>query len=107
MMQNFKPAKRILLSIPDMGPNEQAYACEAFTSNWVSTVGPNLTAFEKAFSERVGQPSVCLASGTAAIHLALQILGVGPGDEVFCSTLTFAGSANPILYLGAKPVYID
>lgn len=90
-----------------MGENEQAYACEAFSKNWVSTVGPNLTAFEADFSRLVGQPAVCLASGTAAIHLGLQLLGVGPGDEVFCSTLTFAASANPIRYLGATPVFID
>lgn len=90
-----------------MGENEQAYACEAFSKNWVSTVGPNLTAFEADFSRLVGQPAACLASGTAAIHLGLQLLGVGPGDEVFCSTLTFAASANPIRYLGATPVFID
>ncbi len=106
-MPFFTPSKRILLSVPHMGKNEQAYACEAFSMNWLSTVGPNLTAFERDFSERIGQPAVCLASGTAGIHLGLQLLGVGPGDEVFCSTLTFAASANPILYLGATPVFID
>ncbi|HVW84504.1 MAG TPA: aminotransferase class I/II-fold pyridoxal phosphate-dependent enzyme, partial [Bryobacteraceae bacterium] len=98
---------RILLSIPHMGPNEQAYADEAFSTNWVSTVGPNLNAFEEAFTKRIGVPSVCLASGTAAIHLGLRLLGVEPGDEVFCSTLTFVASANPIRYLGAEPVFID
>ena len=99
---------RILLSIPHMGGAEQRYADEAFRTNWVSTVGPNLPAFEEAFSRRVdGLPSVALASGTAAIHLGLRLLGVGPGDEVFCSTLTFAASANPIRYLGAEPVFID
>ncbi|HXJ43343.1 MAG TPA: aminotransferase class I/II-fold pyridoxal phosphate-dependent enzyme [Bryobacteraceae bacterium] len=86
---------------------ERIYANEAFTTNWVSTVGPNLTAFERAFTQRIGQPCVCLSSGTAAIHLGLQLLGVGPGDEVFCSDLTFAASANPIRYLGATPVFID
>lgn len=98
---------RILLSVPHMAGPEQTYANEAFTLNWVSTAGPNLAAFEQAFTSRVGLPSVCLASGTAAIHLGLRLLGVGPGDEVFCSSLTFAASANPILYLGAKPVFID
>jgi pyridoxal phosphate-dependent aminotransferase EpsN len=98
---------RILLSIPHMGPNEQAYADEAFASNWVSTAGPNLAAFEAAFSRRIGIPAVCLASGTAAIHLGLRLLGVGAGDDVFCSTLTFVASANPIRYLGANPVFID
>ncbi len=90
-----------------MGENEERYACEAFSSNWVSTVGPNLRAFEEDFSRLVGQPAVCLASGTAAIHLGLQLMSVGPGDEVFCSTLTFAASANPVRYLGATPVFID
>jgi pyridoxal phosphate-dependent aminotransferase EpsN len=90
-----------------MGGREQLYASEAFTQNWVSTAGPNLAAFEDAFTGRLGIPSVCLASGTAAIHLGLRLLGVGPGDEVFCSTLTFVASANPIRYLGAKPVFVD
>jgi pyridoxal phosphate-dependent aminotransferase EpsN len=88
------------------GP-ERRYANEAFDLNWVSTAGPNLTAFEDAFSRRIGLPSLCLASGTAAIHLGLRLLGVGPGDEVFCSTLTFAASANPIRYLGAEPAFVD
>jgi pyridoxal phosphate-dependent aminotransferase EpsN len=90
-----------------MGGAEQGYANEAFRLNWVSTVGPNITAFEKAFSERIGLHSVCLDSGTAAIHLGLHLLGAGPGDEVFCSTLTFVASANPVRYLGAEPVFID
>jgi len=98
---------RILLSVPHMGPHERSYANEAFDLNWVSTAGPNLAAFEHAFARRLGLPCVCLSSGTAAIHLGLQLLNVGPGDEVFCSTLTFAASANPIRYLGAQPVFID
>jgi len=99
--------KRILLSIPHMGGTEEKYVAEAFHSNWLSTVGPNLTAFEKEFEQLIGLPAVALASGTAAIHLGLRLLGVGPGDTVFCSTLTFAASANPIRYLGAEPVFID
>ena len=98
---------RILLSVPHMSGRERLYANEAFDLNWVSTAGPNLAAFEAAFSSRIGLPSVCLSSGTAAIHLGLRLLGVGPGDEVFCSSLTFAASANPIRYLGAEPVFID
>jgi pyridoxal phosphate-dependent aminotransferase EpsN len=90
-----------------MGGSEQRYANEAFRLNWVSTVGPNINAFEEAFSKRIGLHAVCLDSGTAAIHLGLRLLGVGPGDEVFCSTLTFAASANPIRYLGADPVFLD
>ncbi|HYA18912.1 MAG TPA: aminotransferase class I/II-fold pyridoxal phosphate-dependent enzyme [Bryobacteraceae bacterium] len=99
--------KRILLSVPHMSGAEQAYVEEAFTSNWVSTAGPNLAAFERAFSERLGMPCVALASGTAAIHLGLKLLGVGAGDEVICPTLTFAASANPIRFLGAEPVFVD
>ncbi len=90
-----------------MGGNEQTYVREAFASNWLSTVGPNLTAFEREFERRIGLPAVALASGTAAMHLGLRLLGVGPGDQVFCPTFTFAASANPIRYLGAEPVFLD
>ena len=99
--------KRILLSVPHMGGGEQAYVEEAFASNWLSTVGPNIRAFEQQFEERWGVAAVALSSGTAAIHLGLQALGVGPGDTVFCSDLTFVASVNPVLYLGATPVLID
>ena len=99
---------RILLSVPHMGGAEQSYVREAFTSNWLSTVGPNLTAFEQKFAARIGLPARSLfRSGTAAIHLGLRLLGVGPGDEVFCPTLTFAASCNPVRYLGAEPVFLD
>ena len=99
--------RRILLSIPHMGGKEECYVREAFASNWLSTVGPNLTAFEQAFEASVGLPAVALGSGTAAIHLGLRLLDVGPGDEVFCPTLTFAASCNPVRYLGAEPVFLD
>ena len=99
--------KRILLSVPHMGEREQFYVAEAFASNWMSTVGPNVTAFEQEFEKRLGLASVALASGTAAIHLGLRALGVGPGDDVFCSDLTFVATVNPIRYLGADPVLID
>lgn len=99
--------KRILLSVPHMGGNELRYVQQAFEQNWLSTVGPNIDAFESEFSQRIGLPSVALASGTAAIHLGLRLLGVGPGDEVVAPTLTFAASVNPVLYQGAKPVFID
>ncbi|MGA8891056.1 MAG: aminotransferase class I/II-fold pyridoxal phosphate-dependent enzyme [Anaeromyxobacteraceae bacterium] len=98
---------RIYLSVPHIGPNEESYVHEAFATNWMTTVGANLDAFEKAFSERIGQPCVALASGTAAIHLGLMLLGVGPGDEVMVSDLTFVASVNPIRYLGAEPVLVD
>jgi pyridoxal phosphate-dependent aminotransferase EpsN len=99
--------KRILLSVPHMGGTEQAYVSQAFTSNWLSSVGPNIASFERDFETRIGVPSVALGSGTAAIHLGLRLLGVGPGDEVFCSTLTFVASCNPVRYLGAEPVFLD
>ena len=99
--------KRILLSVPHMGGTRTNLRPQAFASNWLSTVGPNITAFEREFEARIGLPSVALGSGTAAIHLGLRLLGVGPGDEVFCSTLTFVASCNPVRYLGAEPVFLD
>jgi len=99
--------KRILLSVPHMGGGEQAYVQEAFASNWLSTVGPHIRAFEQQSEGRFGVAAVALSSGTAAIHLGLRALGVGPGDTVFCSDLTFVASVNPIRYLGAVPVLID
>jgi dTDP-4-amino-4,6-dideoxygalactose transaminase len=98
---------RIHLSVPHMGGSEEKYVREAFRSNWLSTVGPNLTAFEEEVARLLGRPVVALSSGTAAMHLALRLLGVGPGDEVFCPTFTFVATANPILYLGARPVFLD
>ncbi len=81
---------------------------EAFKTNWLSTVGPNLAAFETAFSEKVGGlRSVALSSGTAALHLALRLVGVGPGDDVLTPTLTFVASANATTYLGARNVFVD
>jgi len=99
--------KRILLSVPHMGTREEEFVREAFATNWLSTVGPHIVAFEEEFSQRIGLPSVALGSGTAALHLGLRALGVGPGDEVFTPTLTFVASVNPIRYLGATPVFID
>lgn len=98
---------RVYLSVPHMGGREEGYVREAFASNWLSSVGPQLDAFERAFGERLGRPAVALASGTAAIHLGLRLLGVGPGDEVIVSDFTFVASVNPILYLGATPVFVD
>jgi len=84
------------------------YIKEAFETNWIAPLGPNVDYFEKELSDYVGvKESVAVSSGTAAIHLALSLLGVGKGDIVFCSSLTFVASANPILYLGAVPVFID
>lgn len=87
---------------------EQAFVKEAFDTNWIAPAGPHLEAFEREFCEVVGcRYAVAVASGTAAIHLGLIVLGVSPGDEVFVSTLTFAASVNPIIYLGGRPVFID
>lgn len=98
----------ILLSTPHLSDYEQAFVQEAFRTNWVAPMGPNVDAFEVELAQYVGvSHAVAVSSGTAAIHLGLRLLGVGEGDTVFCSTLTFVGSANPILYLGAKPVFID
>lgn len=99
---------RIYLSPPHMSGNELQYIKSAFESNWIAPLGPNVDAFEKEIAEKTGaKGAVAVSSGTAAIHLALSLLGVTEGDTVFCSTLTFVASANPILYQGANPVFID
>lgn len=99
---------QILLSTPHLGEQEMAFVEEAIRSNWVAPLGPNVDAFERELAAYVGVGhAAAVSSGTAAIHLALRLLGVGPGDTVFCSTLTFVASANPILYQGATPVFID
>jgi len=97
----------IYLSVPHMGGREEHYVHEAFASNWLSSVGPQLDAFEREFSARLGRSAVALGSGTAAMHLGLRLLGVGPGDEVLASDLTFVASVNPIRYLGGEPVFVD
>lgn len=100
--------KRIYLSAPHMGGCEQQFVAEAFATNWIAPLGPHVDAFERELAEYVGTGgAVALCSGTAAIHLALRLLDVRPGDTVFCSSLTFVASANPILYQGAEPVFID
>ncbi|MFC4320716.1 DegT/DnrJ/EryC1/StrS family aminotransferase [Litchfieldia salsa] len=99
---------RIYLSPPHLSGNEKKYIQEALDSNWVAPLGPNVDAFEKELANYVGvNDAVAVSSGTAAIHLALSLLGVQTGDIVFCSSLTFIASANPILYQGANPVFID
>lgn len=100
--------KRILLSSPHMSGNEKKYIDEAFYSNWIAPLGPNVDAFEKEIAEYAGiKGASATSSGTAAIHLALALLGVTRGDSVFVSSFTFVASANPVLYLGAEPVFID
>lgn len=91
-----------------MSPDERKLLLEAFDSNWIAPLGPQVDAFEREFAAKVGAPeAVALSSGTAALHLSLLLLGVGPGDEVLTSTLTFAATANAITYCGAVPVFID
>ena len=103
-----KTKKRIFLSSPHMSGNEQIYINDAFDTNWIAPLGPNVDAFEKEIASYVGvEDAAALSSGTAAIHLALRLLDVRTGDKVFCSSLTFIASANPISYEGAEPVFID
>lgn len=100
--------KRIYLSSPTMHGEEQKYVQEAFDTNWVAPLGPNVNAFEKEIVAYTGcGHAAALASGTAAIHMALRLLGVGKGDMVFVSDLTFSASCNPIVYENATPVFID
>ena len=102
------PNKRIFLSPPDIGNKEQEYVQEAFNSNWIAPLGPNVDAFEEEISDYIGDVScTLLSSGTAAIHLALRILGIQQNDEVICQSFTFCGSVNPVLYEKAIPVFID
>jgi pyridoxal phosphate-dependent aminotransferase EpsN len=99
---------RIYLSPPHLGTLEQSLVAEAFASNWIAPLGPHVDAFQREFCAAVGAPhATALSSGTAALHLALRLVGVSAGDEVLVSTLTFAASVNPIRYLGATPVFID
>lgn len=101
-------SNRIFLSPPHMTGNEMKYIQEAFDTNWIAPLGANVDAFERELCDYVGAKfGLALSSGTAGVHLALRYLGVGPGDYVFCSDLTFAGSCNPIMYQYAHPVFID
>lgn len=100
---------KIWLSSPHMGGTEQKYVNEAFESNWIAPLGPNVNGFESALQSYLGNQVdvAALSSGTAALHLSLIMLGVQPGDEVICQSMTFSASANPIAYQGATPVFID
>lgn len=101
--------KRIYLCLAHMSGKEQEYIQEAFDTNWVVPLGPNVNAFESDLEKFVGEGKhvVALSAGTAAVHLGLIQLGVGPGDEVICQSFTFCASANPVTYLGATPVFVD
>lgn len=100
--------ERILLSSPHMGGTEQKYINDAFNTNWIAPLGPNVDGFERELANYIGiKNATAVSSGTAAIDLALNLLGIASGDIVFCSSLTFIASANPIVYRGATPVFID
>ncbi|MES2413233.1 MAG: DegT/DnrJ/EryC1/StrS family aminotransferase [Pseudomonadota bacterium] len=101
-------AVRTYLSSPHLGLEETVFVDDAFKTNWVAPLGPHVDGFEKELAAHVGvKDAAAVSSGTAAIHLGLLLLGVKPGSTVFCSSLTFVGSCNPILYCGARPVFID
>ena len=109
-MNSPNPKPRIYLSSPHMSDEgyEMAFIKEAFDTNWIAPLGPNVDGFEREFAEKVGSKhAAALSSGTAALHLALMAAGVGEGDIVFCPTLTFSATANPIIYQRAVPVFID
>jgi dTDP-4-amino-4,6-dideoxygalactose transaminase len=100
--------ERLYLSPPHMGAEELALLVEAFQSNWIAPLGPHVDAFERECAALAGVGhAAALSSGTAALHLALRLIGVGRGDTVLCSTLTFVASASPIVWLGAEPVFVD
>ena len=102
--------KRLLLASPHMSDEgyELEYINDAFRKNWIAPLGENVTEFEKAIGGFIGRNyPVALSSGTAALHLAMILCGVKPGDKVFCQSLTFSASANPVVYCGGEPVFID
>lgn len=99
---------RVYLSAPDVGADEERYLLDALRSGWIAPLGPDVDRFEQEMSQRTGrQHAVALSSGTAALHLALLAKGIGPGDIVLTSTMTFAATANAIVYTGAEPFFID
>jgi dTDP-4-amino-4,6-dideoxygalactose transaminase len=99
---------RIYLSPPDVGPEERTLLLDAFDSNWIAPLGPHVDAFEKEMAQRIGVAgALALTSGTAALHLALILLGVGPGDDVLVPSQTFVATANVVTYVGARPVLVD
>ena len=103
-----KTNKRLYLASPHMGGEEIRYIEEAFDTNWIAPLGPNVDRFQEEIADYVGiKAALALSSGTAAIHMAIKLLGISKGDLVFCSSLTFVASCNPIIYENAEPVFID
>ncbi|SFZ78875.1 dTDP-4-amino-4,6-dideoxygalactose transaminase [Chitinimonas taiwanensis DSM 18899] len=108
LLQRKELDEQILLSTPHIGDFEREFVEDAFRTNWIAPLGPHVDAFERELAMEVGTShAAAVSSGTAAIHLALRLLDVGPGDKVFCSALTFVATANPIIYQSAEPVFID
>jgi dTDP-4-amino-4,6-dideoxygalactose transaminase len=108
MKTNKSSLRRIYLSPPHMSGKEMRFIEEAFDTNWIAPVGPHIDAFEREFCQVVGaKDAAAVTSGSAAIHLALRLIGVGPGDEVLCSGFTFIASVASVVYLGGKPIFID
>ncbi len=105
----FKPFKnKVWLATPTMHGDELAWMTDAFNKNWMSTLGENINEIERAIAAEVGcKYAVALASGTAALHLAVKLAGVERGDKVFCSDMTFSATVNPVVYEGGVPVFID
>lgn len=109
VLKKFSPLiKKVWLSSPTMHGEELKYMQEAYETNWMSTVGENINAVEQLLCEKIGcKYAVALASGTAALHMAVKLAGVQNGDKVFCSDMTFAATVNPVVYEGGVPVFID
>ena len=108
MPDAYPPGREIPLAVPSLGPRELAAVTEAIRSGWVSTAAPDVGRFEEAFAARLGAPAAAaVVSGTAALHLALLVAGVGPGDEVLLPALTFVAPANAVRHAGAHPVFVD
>lgn len=100
--------EQIKLSLPHLAGNENKYVKDAIDSTWITPLGPYVNRFEDMLDEYLGVNNVvALSAGTAAIHIALALLGIGKGDEVICQSMTFSASANPIVYLGGSPVFVD
>ncbi|MDD4837416.1 MAG: DegT/DnrJ/EryC1/StrS family aminotransferase [Dethiosulfovibrio sp.] len=100
--------ERIILSPPHMSGDELKFVHQAFDSGWIAPLGPQVDHFEEETCDYIGRPkALALSSGTAALHLGLRLLGVGPGDIVLCSSLTFIASVTPVKFLGAEPYFVD
>ncbi len=100
--------EKVWLSSPTMHGDELRYVTEAYETNWMSTVGANINEIEEAISKKIGvEGAVALSAGTSALHLAMKLAGVKPGDEVLCSDMTFSATVNPVVYEGGVPVFVD